>query len=95
MQGMQQHKHELNLELEIHSKMWDQLTTVKESKERLRILATWCALYCTIVEEGFKMVDHISSLQKLQEKLHIIGNKIPNEDFVMILVTSLPKSWDN
>lgn len=75
--------------------MWDQLTTVKESKGRLGILATRRALYRATAEEGFEMVDHISTLRKLQEELHIMGNKIPDEDFVMILVTSLPESWDN
>ena len=41
------------------------------------------------------MVDHISKLQKLQEELHIMGNPVPDEDFVMILITSLPEAWDN
>ena len=40
------------------------------------------------------MVDHISKLRKLQEELHLMENKVSDEDFVMILITSLPKSWD-
>ena len=39
------------------------------------------------------MVD-ISKLRKLQEELHLMENKVTNEDFVMILITSLPESWD-
>jgi len=31
----------------------------------------------------------------MQEELHIMGSKIPDEDFLMILLTSLPESWDN
>ncbi|KAF9538359.1 hypothetical protein CPC08DRAFT_738847 [Agrocybe pediades] len=42
--------------------MWDQLTTVKESKGRLGLLATRRALYQATAEEGFEMVDHISKL---------------------------------
>jgi hypothetical protein len=74
--------------------MWDQLTTVKESKGRLGVLATRRALYRMTANEGFDMVEHISKLRKLQEELHLMENKVPDEDFVMILITSLPESWD-
>ena len=74
--------------------MWDQLTTVKESKGRLGVLATRRALYRMTANEGFDMVEHISKLRKLQEELHLMDNKVPDEDFVMILITSLPESWD-
>ena len=40
------------------------------------------------------MVDHILKLRKLQEELHLMENKVTDEDFVMILITSLPESWD-
>ena len=68
---------------------------VKESRGWLGVLATWCALYRATADENFEMVDHISNLWKLQEELHIMGSPVPDEDFVMILVTSLPESWDN
>ena len=51
-------------------------------------------LYQMTTEEGFDMVDHISKLRKLQEELHLMENKVTNKDFVMILITSLPESWD-
>ena len=41
------------------------------------------------------MVDHIPKLQKLQEELHIMGSPVPDEDFVMILITLLPEAWNN
>ncbi len=75
--------------------MWDQLTMVKESKGQLGVLATRRALYRTTVEEGFEMVAHISNLHQLQEELHVLGSLVSDEDFVMILLTSLPESWDN
>ena len=75
--------------------MWEQLTMVKESKGRLGVLATQRALYRMTAEaEGFDMVEHISKLRKLQEELHLMENKVPDEDFVMILITSLPENWD-
>ena len=66
--------------------MWDQLVTVKEFKGRLRVLETCHALYRATAKEGFKMVDHISKLRQLQDKLHIMDNKVPDEDFVMIFI---------
>ena len=75
--------------------MWDQLTMVKESKGQLGVLATRRALYRATAEEGFEMVTHISKLRQLQEELHIMGSLVSDEDFVMILLTSLPESWDN
>ena len=75
--------------------MWEQLTMVKESRGQLGVLATWHALYRATADESFEMVDHISNLWKLQEELHIMGSPIPDENFVMILVTSLLESWDN
>src|SRR5580765_7497394 len=41
------------------------------------------------------MVQHILKLRQWQEELHIMGNLVNDEDFVMILLTSLPESWDN
>ena len=74
--------------------MWDQLCTVKEPKGRLGILATRRALYRATAEEGFNMGEHIAKLRCLQEELHIMGSTVSDEDFVMILITSLPDSWD-
>ena len=75
--------------------MWKQLKMVKESRGRLGILATHRALYRATADESFEMVDHISKLRKLQEELHIMGSPVPDEDFVMILITLLPEAWDN
>jgi gag-polypeptide of LTR copia-type len=75
--------------------IWSQLSLVKESKGWLGVLATQQALYRATAEEGFDMINHISYLWKLQEELHLMDNKVTNEDFVMILITSLLESWDN
>ena len=75
--------------------MWSQLTTVKESRGRMGVLATRRSLYRAMADEGIDMADHIAGLRKLQEELHIMGNKVPDDDFTMILITSLPESWDS
>ena len=41
------------------------------------------------------MIDHISKLRGLQNELHAMENLVSDEDFIMILITSLPESWDN
>ena len=79
----------------IAREMWDQLSTVKESKGHLGVLATRRALYRATAEEGFEMIAHISRLRQLQEELHVMGSLVSDEDFVMVLLTSLPESWDN
>jgi gag-polypeptide of LTR copia-type len=38
---------------------------------------------------------HIQTLRGYQEELHNLGQKIDGEEFSIILLTSLPKSWDN
>jgi len=75
--------------------MWDQLCMVKEAKGQISVLATHCALYCMEADKNnFNLMDHISKLQRLQEELHLMDNKVNNEDFVMILLISLLESWD-
>ena len=51
--------------------------------------------YRATANKSFEMVNHIFKLQKLQEELHIMGSSVPDEDFVMILITSLLEAWNN
>ena len=77
--------------------MWDQLCMVKEAKGRIGVLATRRGLYRMEADENnfkFNMVEHVSKLRRLQEELHLMDNKVSDEDFVMILLTSLPESWE-
>jgi gag-polypeptide of LTR copia-type len=39
--------------------------------------------------------EHIWTLHGYQEKLHNLGQKIDGEEFSIILLTSLPESWNN
>ncbi len=76
------------------SEMWKQLTQVKESKGKLGILAIRRSLYRTTAEEGVSIIEHVAKLRKLQEELHLMGSIVGDEDFAMILLSSLPESWD-
>lgn len=74
--------------------MWNQLAAVKEPKGRLGVLTARRTLYRLMAEEGFDMAEHVAKLRQLQDELHTMGNKVADEDFLMILITSLPESWD-
>jgi hypothetical protein len=74
--------------------MWKQFTLVKESRGRHGIKTTHRALYRTIAEEGFDLVEQVTKLRRLQEELHMMGSIVAGEDFATILVSSLPESWD-
>jgi hypothetical protein len=75
--------------------IWDRLTQVKETKGRLGILATRRALYRASAEESFEMVEHIAKLRGLQAELALMENPVVDEDFAMVVITSLPDSWDS
>ena len=75
--------------------MWNQLCMVKEAKGWISVLATCHTLYqMEANKNSFNMVEHISKLRRLQEELYLMDNKVNNKDFVVILPTSLPESWD-
>ena len=75
--------------------MWDQLRTVKESWGRLSILVACHALFRATTSEDSDMTTHIMDLKRKQEELLLMGSKIPDDVFAMILLTSLPERWDN
>ncbi|KAJ2915280.1 hypothetical protein MD484_g5123, partial [Candolleomyces efflorescens] len=74
--------------------IWERLCSVKESKGRLGILSTRRALYRSQAQEGFDMVEHINNLRSLKAELALMSNIVSDEDFVMIVISSLPESWD-
>lgn len=74
--------------------IWERLCQVKEPKGRLGILAARRQLYRSQAREGFDMVEHVNNLGALQAELALMSNVVSDEDFVMILIASLPESWD-
>ena len=77
------------------SQMWKQLALVKENRGKLGILIARKAFYRYDAEEGVNVVAHVSKLREMQEELHLMGTKIEDEEFVNVLVMSLPESWEN
>ena len=76
--------------------MWRNLTDVKEPKGIIAALQARHHLFCMIVTEGTPMHEHVTAFRQGMEKLNTMGDeyKIPNRDFALLLIMSLPKSWD-
>jgi len=74
--------------------MWKQLTLVKEVRGRLGILSYRRSLYRTVADESTDIVVHMTMLRQLQEQLHLMGSLVSDDEFIILLITSLPESWD-
>lgn len=70
--------------------MWEQLTTVKESKGRLGVLATRRALYRATAKEGFDMVEHTKEGNKKQHSEEV-GHGRPRDSKVHCLCSHFGK----
>jgi hypothetical protein len=75
--------------------MWEQLTLVKENRGKLGAIMARKVFYRYEGEEGLNIVDHVAKLREMQEELHLMGSRIEDEEFVNVLMMSLPESWEN
>lgn len=75
-------------------KMWDQLKLVKEAHGHIVVLAAQRKFYRLYVKEGANIVEHITGFRKTQEEIHMMGSLVADEDFSLLLLPSLPESWD-
>ena len=74
--------------------LWKNLCDVKEPKGLLGALAARRQLFRLVAEEGTSMADHITTFRKLQDNCAKMGVDIPDGDLALLLITSLPDSWD-
>jgi hypothetical protein len=74
--------------------MWKQLKLVKEARGKLGILSHRRRLYRTIADESTDIVEHTTEMRRIQEELGMLGSVVTDEDFLMLLISSLPESWD-
>jgi uncharacterized protein YbaP (TraB family) len=52
-------------------------------------------LYRTIADEGTDIAAHITELRSIQEQLNTMSSLVSDQEFLIALITSLPKSWDS
>jgi hypothetical protein len=74
--------------------LWKNLCDVKEPKGLLGALAARRQLFRLVAEEGTSMADHITTFRRLQDNCAKMGDNIPDGDLALLLITSLPDSWD-
>ncbi|SJL04875.1 uncharacterized protein ARMOST_08246 [Armillaria ostoyae] len=61
---------------------------------KLGILSYRRHLYRTVADESTDIVEHVTEMRRTQEELEMLGSQVSDEDFLMLLITSLPESWD-
>lgn len=77
---------------------WKNLEAIYEDKSQETAVAIICNLWHTTAEEDDDISDHLTTLKKYWECLNLVddGNfKIPEVQFKIAIVSSLPPSWDN
>ena len=72
----------------------EQLVLVKENKGEMGALMAQRVFYCYDAEEGVTIVNHVTKLREMQEELHLMECVVGDKQFVMVLLMSLPGSWD-
>ena len=75
--------------------MWLSLCGLKDSTGKMAILRLRRSLYRTTMAKSADLVTHISSLKCYCNDLFELGNLIADDDFAMIILSSLLDSWEN
>ena len=74
---------------------WDTLKGLLEAQGPLGIVLARRKLFRAKCDDGTSIEDHIRTLRVYQEELHNLGQKIEDAEFSIILLTSLPDSWNS
>ena len=76
------------------AEIWSQLCTIKEPKSTCAVLTACKRLFCMMMEDSTRMEEHISAFRHAQDQLANMGHALSDEDFLLLLITSLPETWD-
>ena len=74
---------------------WEALKNLLETQGALGIVLARRKLFRAQCEEGTSIEDHIRTLREYQEELHNLGQELKDGEFAIVLLTSLPDSWNN
>lgn len=82
------------LQAKTSTEMWKHLCAVKEPRGALGILGARRRFYRITMEEGGDMIAHIAELRQIQNDVATMGAEIGEDEFMAVMATSLPESWD-
>ena len=74
--------------------MWEALHIIHEPHGNQSIISTKHALYDTVASDGMDVVAHLNELCLIWERLTLAGELISENEFKVLVASSLPKSWD-
>jgi hypothetical protein len=77
---------------------WKNLEAIYEDKSQETAVAIIRNLWHTTAEEDDDINEHLTTLKKYWERLNLVDDdnfKIPEVQFKIAIVSSLPPSWDN
>src|ERR1700679_3899606 len=73
---------------------WETLNSLLEAQGALGIVLARQKLFRAQCAEGTTIEEHIRTLRSYQEELHNLEQKTDGEEFSIILLSSLPESWN-
>lgn len=74
---------------------WDTLSELFEPNGTLGIVLCRRELYRAACEEGEDITEHLRKMDLLHGNLTRLGQTIPEEDYALVILTSLPPSWND
>lgn len=74
--------------------MWENLKLVHEHKGKQSIPVLRRTMYQMWAKDGDNIVTHLTNMCQIQGQLHLMGLWVADEDFMNLLLSSLPQSWD-
>jgi gag-polypeptide of LTR copia-type/Domain of unknown function (DUF4219) len=80
--------------LAMSKEVWDALKELLETQGLLGIILAQWKLFRSQCADDMLIEEHVRTLHSYQEELHNLGQKIDREEFSIILLTSLPESWN-
>ncbi|KAF8226195.1 hypothetical protein L208DRAFT_1190720, partial [Tricholoma matsutake] len=76
---------------------WKNLEAIYKNKSQETAVAIIRNLWHTTAEEDDNISEHLTTLKKYWERLNLVDNnnfRIPEVQFKIAIVSSLPLSWD-
>lgn len=81
-------------ECEMAKQIWDNLKAIHEIKGQQSIIAMKRTLYKTQITKDAEVPAHMTEMKNIRAKLHAMGCRIPDGEFMNVLLSSLPHSWN-